>query len=120
MAGVPAARWWVEEPLDHTWHDAHPQVLLAGEGHSLGKELRHGTTAWQKPRTACAGKAIGKGPWRGGSQPRTQGHRKARELSRAETQWLLGTTPRVSVQTHAFQRTFFPLRSGGKQAREAL
>lgn len=71
MAGVPAARWWVEEPLDYTWHDAHPQVLLAGEGHSLEKELR-GETAWQKPRTACDGKATGKG--RGGSQPRTQGH----------------------------------------------
>lgn len=34
--------------------------------------MEHGTTAWQKPRTACDGKAIGKGPWRGGSQPRTQ------------------------------------------------
>lgn len=91
MAGVPAARWIVEEPLDYTWHDAQPQVLLVGEGHSLGKELRGGT-AWQKPRTACDGKSFGKAPWRGGSQPRTQdtGHREARETSRAETPRLGG------------------------------
>lgn len=59
MAGVPAARWWVEEPLKYTWHD--PQVLLAGEGNSLGKELRGG--AARQPRTACDGKFTGESRW---------------------------------------------------------
>lgn len=52
-ARVPAARWWVEEPLDYTWHGAHPQVLLAAEGDSLGK----GLTAWSSQAEAqdCLG-----------------------------------------------------------------
>lgn len=75
MAGVPAARWWVEEPLDHTWHDAHPQVLLAGKGHSLGKELREWNMEQQpgrSPELPVMARPSAKAPGGVGASP---GHR---------------------------------------------